>query len=71
MERQVDIKGRGVKLYRVNGYDNAWCSDPQLARQIGHRRQELLRELKSSAQDIVNLTEQDFFNEQMPEENAA
>lgn len=73
MMREVEIRGRQVKLYRVNGYENAWCSDPQLARQIGRRRQQLLRELKSSAEDIVALTEQDFYheNEEVIEEDAA
>lgn len=73
MMREVEIRGRQVKLYRVNGYENAWCSDPQLARQIGQRRQQLLRELKSSAEDIVALTEQDFYheNEEVIEEDAA
>ena len=71
MERQTEINGRQVKLYRVNGYENAWCSDPQLAQQIGRRRQQLLRELKSTAQDIVALTEQNFYDEEIVEEDAA
>jgi len=73
MMREVEIQGCQVKLYRVNGYENAWCSDPQLARQIGQRRQQLLRELKSTAQDIVALTEQNFYHEdeQVIEDNAA
>jgi len=71
MTRQVEINGRQVKLYRVSGYENAWCSDPGLATSIGRRRQELLRELKSTAQDIVALTEQNFDEEEYIEDNAA
>ena len=70
MERQVEIDGKRLKLYRVNGYENAWCSDSQLAQQIGRRRQQWLRELKSSAQDIVALTEQNFYDEEVTEEVA-
>jgi hypothetical protein len=71
MTRQVEINGRQVKLYRVSGYENAWCSDPELATSIGRRRQSLLRELKSTAQDIVALTEQNFDEEEYTEDNAA
>ncbi len=71
MTRQVEINGRPVKLYRVSGYENAWCSDPELAITIGRRRQTLLRELKSTAQDIVALTEQNFDEEEYAEDNAA
>jgi len=71
MTRQVEINGLQVKLYRVSGYENAWCSDPELATSIGRRRQSLLRELKSTAQDIVALTEQNFDEEEYTEDNAA
>ena len=71
MERNTEINGCQVTLYRVNGYENAWCSDPQLAQQIGQRRQQLLRELKSTAQDIVALTDQNFHGEEISEDNAA
>jgi len=71
MTRQVEINGRQVKLFRVSGYDNAWCSDPELATRIGQRRQTLLRELKSTAQDIVALTEQSFDEEEYTEDTAA
>lgn len=71
MDRQVEINGQRLKLYRVNGYENAWCSDLQLAQQIGQRRQQLLRELKSTAQDIVALTEQNFDDVEVREEDAA
>jgi hypothetical protein len=71
MTRQVEINGREVKLYRVSGYENAWCSDPGLATSIGRRRQALLLELKSTAEDIVALTEQNFDEEEYTEDNAA
>ncbi len=71
MTRQVEINGRQVKLYRVSGFENAWCSDPGLATSIGRRRQALLRELKSTAEDIVALTEQNFDEEEYTEDNAA
>ncbi len=71
MTRQVEFNGSQVKLYRVSGYDNAWCSDPELATTIGRRRQTLLRELKSTAQDIVALTEQNFDEVEFTEDNAA
>ena len=71
MTREVEVNGRQIKLYRVNGYENAWCSDPVLASKIGKRRQALLRELKSSAEDIVALTEQNFDEAEYVEDNAA
>ncbi len=71
MTREVELNGRQIKLYRVSGYENAWCSDPGLATSIGRRRQALLRELKSTAEDIVALTEQNFDEEEYSEDNAA
>ncbi|MFQ5850416.1 MAG: hypothetical protein ACE5JU_07485 [Candidatus Binatia bacterium] len=57
MTRQIQIHGQRINLYRVRGYDNAWCSDPRLALRIQRKRQQLLRELRSTAQDLQAVAE--------------
>ena len=46
MDRRVTIHGQELKLYRVGGFDNAWCSDRALALQIQRKREQFLEELR-------------------------
>lgn len=52
MTRQVKIHGRRLRLYRVHGYDNAWCSDPELTEMIQRKRGQLLRELRYTPEEV-------------------
>ena len=52
MDRRVTLHGQELKLYRVGGFDNAWCSDRALALQIQRKREQFLEELNSDAEDL-------------------
>ncbi|MFQ5541546.1 MAG: hypothetical protein ACE5E2_01850 [Candidatus Binatia bacterium] len=52
MNRRVKIHGKTFMLYRVDGFDNAWCSDRDLALQIQSRRKQFLEELNSDAGEV-------------------
>jgi hypothetical protein len=52
MDRHVTIHGQELKLYRVAGFENAWCSDRALALQIQRKRQQFLEELNSDAEEL-------------------
>lgn len=48
MTRQIEVHGKRITLYRVDGYENAWCSDPRLAAIIERRRKEIERQLQAA-----------------------
>ena len=52
MTRSVEIDGKTFLLYRVAGYDNAWCSNRALGLRIQRRRKKFLAELNSDAQEL-------------------
>lgn len=52
MNRRVKIHGKSFMLYRVDGFDNAWCSDRDLALQIQTRRKQFLEELNSEGGEV-------------------
>ncbi len=52
MTREIKVQGKSVMLYRVNGFDNAWCSDRSLALQIQRRRKQFLDELQTGTKEV-------------------
>ncbi len=52
MTREIKVNGKSVMLYRVNGFDNAWCSDRSLALRIQRRRKQFLDELQIGNKEV-------------------
>ncbi len=52
MTREIKVNGKSFMLYRVNGFDNAWCSDRSLARRIQRRRKQFLDELQTGTKEV-------------------
>jgi hypothetical protein len=52
MTREIKVQGKSVMLYRVNGFDNAWCSDRSLALRIQRRRKQFLDELQTGTKEV-------------------
>ncbi len=52
MTREVKVNGKSFMLYRVNGFDNAWCSDRSLALRIQRRRKQFLDELQTGTKEV-------------------
>ena len=60
MIREVELNGQQVKLYKVRGYENAWCSDPRLTHQIERKRREIFRELRLTTKQIKTIADGRF-----------
>ncbi len=52
MTREIKVNGKSFMLYRVNGFDNAWCSDRSLAIRIQRRRKQFLDELQTGTKEV-------------------
>ncbi len=52
MTREIKVDGKSFLLYKVNGFDNAWCSDRSLARRIQRRRKQFLDELQIGTKEV-------------------
>ncbi len=52
MTREIKVNGKSFMLYRVNGFDNAWCSDRRLALRIQRRRKQFLDELQTGTKEV-------------------
>ncbi len=52
MTREIKVNGKSFMLYRVSGFDNAWCSDRSLARRIQRRRKQFLDELQTGNKEV-------------------
>ena len=52
MTREIKVDGKSFLLYKVNGFDNAWCSDRSLARRIQRRRKQFLDELQIGNKEV-------------------
>lgn len=52
MTREIKVDGKSFMLYRVNGFDNAWCSDRSLALRIQRRRKQFLEELQTGTKEV-------------------
>ncbi len=52
MTREIKVDGKSFMLYRVSGFDNAWCSDRSLARRIQRRRKQFLDELQTGNKEV-------------------
>ncbi len=52
MTREIKVNGESFMLYRVNGFDNAWCSDRSLALRIQRRRKQFLDELQTGTKEV-------------------
>jgi len=50
--KDVKVYGQRIKLYRVRRFAAAWCSDRNLAYQIGERREQNLRKLRLNTNEV-------------------
>ncbi len=55
MTREVKVYDQRFKLYRVRRCASAWCSDRNLATQIGERREKNLRKLRLNTNEVKAL----------------
>lgn len=60
MTKDIDLYGRQIKLYKVHGYANAWCSDRRLILKVERKRKELFRELSFTPKQTKALEEGRF-----------
>jgi len=52
MTREIKVDGKSFMLYKVNGFNNGWCSDRSLARRIQRRRKQFLDELQTGTKEV-------------------
>jgi len=57
MTKDIQLHGQQLKLYRVSGYANAWCSDQQITQRVERKRKELFRELRYTEKQTKALEE--------------
>ncbi len=55
MTREVKVYGQRLKVYRVRKCTAAWCSDHDLAHQIGEKREKNLRKLRLNKNELKGL----------------
>jgi len=55
MTREIKVCGQRIKLYRVRRFAAAWCSDRNLAHQIGERREKNLCKLRLNTNEVKTL----------------